>query len=182
MFEENLDIYDGETSHHLDLRLGLSGPFHKVFRFWAAELARDMLRLGVYFHAVGFFLQIPGATEFEWLDDDHFEEEQGLNRGMMLTRSRRDTLLTVLADCLERLDAESLLEQLPEPMLRDALPEEWTRLIERRAKIENGLLTLVAECLDAAIVEPGMDEIAKADLPHWWNRFRVKLDGVDNED
>ena len=182
MFVEGLEIHDGEESYDLGFGLGLTTPIHKVFRFWAAELARDMLRLGVYFHAVGIFLQIPGAAEFEWVEDEHFEEEQGLDRGKMIAWGRRKTLLTVLAECLERLDAESLMEQLPELRVRDALSEEWMTLIERRAKIENGLLSLVAECLDAVMVRPGMHEVAKADLPHWWNRFRVKLEGVDNED
>ena len=175
MFQQNVYVHDGKESLCLSLFLSLSGPLHKVFQAWTAELARDVLRLGLYFHAVGVFLQIPGATEFKQMSNRSLEEEEGFGRPRMLGRANRNTLLGVLANCLQRLEAESLMEQLaPGELFCPDLPEEWTRLIERRAEIENGLLSLVAECLDSLIMSPGMKEIDQADELYWWHRFRMR--------
>jgi hypothetical protein len=183
MFEENLYVHDGRNSHYLTMHLGLSGALPMVFQFWAAELARDVLRLGVYFHAAAIFLQIPGASAFELVRDDLYEEEQDIDyEGMIGTRNKH-TLLDVLARCLDRLGAKSLMAQLTaERHIRGELPPEWTVVLERRAKIENGLLSVVADCLDALIVRPGMEEIEQADEPHWWHRFRAKMGPFEEAD
>ena len=183
MFEENLYVHDGKDSHYMGLRLGLSGPLHKVFQFWAAETARDALRLGVYFHAAGVFLQIPGAATFRRIHDDDFEEEHGIDYDGLVGDSPRNTLLDVLAKCLDRFNAGFLMGQVTtEPHVAGVLPNEWAVVLERRATIENGLLSVVADCLDALIVTPGMEEIVKADEPHWWNRLRVKMGPFGKQD
>lgn len=180
MFKDNLCVHDGKKLQGLNLYVGRSESSPMIFKFWAAELARDVLRLGVFFHAAGVFLQIPGAAEFEWVSDEDFEEEQNIDSATMFGQANRNTLLAVLANCLERLGVQSLIEQVaPDACFCHELSAEWTFLIERRAKIDDGLLSLVADCLDQLLVTPGMHEIEKADEPYWWHRYRVSLRKFD---
>lgn len=148
-------------------------PFARAFDFWMAYVARDLLRLGVYFRAQAIMIQIPGATNYQYLchdsvakdlppgDDDPSEWLDGVDRGIVLS---------VLTECLHRLDAVHILEQIPEAkhIRPKELSAEWRDYLDREAKYECGLLNVVAECLDELIVQPGIVEIDCGPLPTWW--------------
>ncbi len=67
-------IEDGDKLLSLDTDVRGSDRLPMVFQMWTAELARDVLRLGVYFSALGVMLQVPGAAEYEWVCDDDYED------------------------------------------------------------------------------------------------------------
>jgi hypothetical protein len=162
---------DGDKLVAVTLDVAGSYRLPMVFQYWMAEVARDHLRLGVYFGAMAIMLQIPGAAGYEWVADDDLGDA-----AYTLTRaSDRNTLLNVLAVCLERLRAKELIEQVPAgDYYEEELPRKWKSLLNKLGKMENGLLTVVAQCLDALVVEPGLAEIEKAAEQPWWHRWRVR--------
>ena len=78
MFDENAWFMRNGLKHALGLDVFCSSPITKMFQIWMAEVSRDMLRLGVYFRAVGIMLQIPGAAEYEgvWDTDGEIEYDE----------------------------------------------------------------------------------------------------------
>ncbi len=165
MFEKDVHIRAGEKLLPLHLYVSGSEPLPMVFQFWMAEVARDFLRLGVYFHAVGIMLQIPGAAEYEFLSDE-------LDAFYLIPKTKPNILLNVLVECLDRLGVKELMEQVPAPdYYKEELPEAWNTLLDEQAKMKNGLLQVVSERLDEVVVKPGMTEIADGDEPHWWHRW-----------
>ncbi len=170
MFDENAYLMRHGLRYFLTLDVRGSAPIPKMFQIWMAELSRDMLRLGVYFRALGIMLQIPGAPDYEWFSDADGENQ--FDTDSLFGSSNKSTLSTVLAESLERLGAGHLMEQMPEAQY-DAveLSDEWQGMLDRRERNKNGLLSLVADCVDLLIVEPGMTGIQKAAEVSWWNRF-----------
>ena len=167
MFDEHMQIRDGEKLFPLHLLVRGSEPLPMVFQLWMAEVARDHLRLGVYFRAVGIMLQVPGAPEYAWVDDDSETWD-------LIKETDENALLNVLAECFARLGVKQLIEQVPGPDYdEEELPEEWTDLLNKLAGVKNGLLNVVAECLDALVVGPGMAEINGAVEQPWWLRWPV---------
>ncbi|MGD8454471.1 MAG: hypothetical protein PVJ57_21870 [Phycisphaerae bacterium] len=148
-------------------------PIARAPEFWMAYVARDLLRLGVYFRAQALLIQVPGATEYQYLchdgldndlphhDDDPGERLRGVERG---------TVVSVLIECLHRLNAPDILEQIPEVRRIEPkiLADWWHDYLNREARYESGLLNVVAECLDELIVRPGVVEIDCGPLPTWW--------------
>ena len=45
-----------------------------MFQFWLAYVARDLLRLGVFFRAAAIMAQLPGAGAYRPLGYDDFDE------------------------------------------------------------------------------------------------------------
>ena len=165
MFEKDLHIRTGEKLYPLHMYVSGSEPLAMVFQFWMGEAARDLLRLGVYFRAVGIMLQIPGAATYEYPSDE--PDTLGL-----IEKTRPNMLLNVLVECLDRLGVKELMEQVPAPdYYEEQLPEAWKTMLDEREKIGNGLLQVVAECLDELVVGRGMTEIVEADEPRWWHRW-----------
>lgn len=82
--------------------LTLTGGLPRVFEMWTATLAREMIRLGVYFRAVSVFLQIPGAGELDPARADEFEAGTFFE---LTDKTARRKLLPPLADALRRLKA-----------------------------------------------------------------------------
>ncbi len=164
MFEKDVHIrVDGKLCP-LHMYLSGSEPLAMVFQFWMGEVARDFLRLGVYFRAVGIMLQIPGAAKYEYVSDDSQAFE-------LIEETKPNMLLNVLLECLDRLGVKELMEQVPAPdYYEEELSEAWNTMLDEREKVNNGLLHTVAECLDELVVKPGMTEIAGADERHWWHR------------
>jgi hypothetical protein len=182
MFYDDLRVRDGDQEHALIMSVGLSERTHMVFQFWAAELARDVLRLGVYFHAMGFFLQAPGAADYDWKKDREFQMEHGTEITELADASSKHTLRNVLAECLRLLGAPSLITQIPATKYApEGVPEEWKPVIARCQKTRNRLLGLVADCVDRLLVDPGLEEIRRADQPHWWHRFPVDVGPAEDD-
>ncbi|MCH7995948.1 MAG: hypothetical protein IIB57_16090, partial [Planctomycetes bacterium] len=50
------------------------------------------------------------------------------------------------------------------------LDDELQAMLDRREQQENGLLCVVAVCLDRLIVDPGMAEIVQIPEQPWWNQ------------
>ena len=169
MFDENAYLLRDGLQDPLGLNVRGSDPITKMLQIWMAEVSRDMLRLGVYFRALGIMLQIPGAPDYEWFSDADGEDQNETD--MLLNGSDENTLFTVLADALERLGVGHLMEQLPEADYQAVeLDDEWREMLDRREKNKNGLLSLVADCLDELIVDPGMAEIVQVPVQPWWNQ------------
>ncbi|MCH8912898.1 MAG: hypothetical protein IIA33_04950 [Planctomycetes bacterium] len=169
MFDENAYLLRDGLKVGLSLSVRCGTPMTKMLEIWMAEVSRDMLRLGVYFRALGIMLQIPGAPDYEWFSDadgeDQFETDDLFNG------SDENTLFTVLGEALERLGVGHLMEQLPEADYQAVeLDDEWQAMLDRREKNKNGLLSLVADCLDRLIVDPGMAEIVQVPVQPWWNQ------------
>lgn len=165
MFEKDVHIRADGRLRPLHMYVSGSEPLNMVFQFWMGEVARDFLRLGVYFRAVGIMLQIPGAAKYEYVSD----ESQAIE---LIEETKRNMLLNVLLECLDRLGVKELMEQVPATdYYEEELPEDWSKMLDEREKIGNGLLQVVAECLDVLVVRPGMTEITEADEPHWWYRW-----------
>ena len=169
MFDENAYIMRNGIRDFLHLDVCSSSPITKMFQIWMAELSRDMLRLGVYFRALGIMLQVPGAADYEWFSDADGENQ--FDTDMLFNSSTENTLFTVLAESLERLGVGPLIEQMPDADYEAVeLDEEWQEMLDRRERNKNGLLSLVADCLDRLIVEPGMAEIVHVPEQPWWNQ------------
>ena len=147
-----------------------------TLQFWTAYVARDLLQLGVFFRAAAIMCQVPGADRYEYvLYDDNDEDlpDEDENPQRWVGRADYNTAFNVLAECLRRTGAEDLVEQVPGAggYTQKKLSDEWKEYLDRQAATENGLLNVVAECLDELIVRPGMEEIDDSSRPTWWQKW-----------
>ena len=169
MFDENAWFMRNGLKQALGLDVFCSSPITKMLQIWMAEVSRDMLRLGVYFRALGIMLQIPGAAEYEWVCDIDGEIEY--DEDPLLQSPDEDTVSTVLEEALDRLGVKHLMAQLPNADYEAVeLDDELQAMLDRREQQENGLLCVVAVCLDRLIVDPGMAEIVQIPEQPWWNQ------------
>ena len=136
--------------------------------------------LADFFQAVVVMLQIPGGVDFEY---DEEESEISQAAWDLISKADRGLLLSILAECFERLDApENLIHQVPggRDYKRRDLPMDFRlTLAEQEA---NSLLNIVAECLDLLLVIPHLDaelqrRYAVFDQPpsSRWRRFWSSL-------
>ena len=151
-----------------------------ALQFWAAYVARDLLQLGVLVRAAGIMLQVPGAGRYEVeLFDDANDElgDQDEDPQSWVAGAERDTVFTVLAECLGRLGAADLMEQVPgaADYEREELSAKWKKYLGRRAETKHGLLNVVAECLDELMVRRGLGEIDAEPRPSWWQKWWSKM-------
>ena len=119
---------------------------------------------------MGIMLQVPGTAEYGSLPDDDGEGPMDVHD--LLNASDENTLSSVLAECFDRLGVGHLMEQMPDAdYVAVELDDEWQEMLDRRQKNKNGLLSLVADCLDRLIVDPGMTEIVQVPEQPWWNQY-----------
>ncbi len=151
-----------------------------TLQFWMGYVARDLLQLGVFFRAAAVMAQVPGADRYRFmlfddLDDDVPNQDEDPTR--WVRDADADTVFNVLAECLRRLEAEHLIEQVPgaPDYERQELSAEWIEYLDRHAKFEQGLLNVVAQCLDDLIVTPGMAEIDDKPQATWWQKWWAAL-------
>lgn len=142
---------------------------------WMAHLAREMLRLGVFFQAATIMAQVPGAHDYQYIlydnDDDDVPdcEYNPLDR---LSGADPDLIYTILVECLKRLKAEHLIETLPITGHRCIrLSAEWVTFLDAQERHWHAYENVVAECLNMLIVKPGMDEINKQGETTWWQQY-----------
>jgi hypothetical protein len=152
-----------------------------AIQYWMARLARDTLRIGVYLRAVALWYRIPGTGRYRWRSYDDVDDNapnSDEDPARWLDGADRFTLLNVLADCLRRLRAEWVLRDVPggRKFRAEGLSEEWTAYLDRLAGFENGILSVVAQCLDQLIVYPGMAELHEAPHPTWWQKWWARMD------
>ncbi len=151
-----------------------------LLQFWMVYVARDLLQLGVFFRAAAIMCQVPGAARYKYvvyddLDDDLPDDDEDPHS--WVGPADADTVFNVLADCLRRLDAGDLMEQVPgaADYKREELSDEWKEYLDNLNEIEHGLQNVVAECLDELIVRPGMAEIDLKPQRTWWEKLWSRL-------
>ena len=155
-------------------------PVAQAFEFWMACVARDLLRLGVYFRAQAIMIQIPGAADYHDLCPDDVDENRPAETDDpydWLHGVDRGTVLGVLAECLRRLDAAHILKRIPDVkrIRPKKLSAKWHKYLDRLAEYECGLLNVVAECLDELIVRPGFAAIDCGPQTTWWQDYWSKI-------
>ena len=135
----------GQFVHYCDRLPG-------VFRARMKQLEAIHRWLGSYFEAVGIMLQIPGAAEYAWLSE--VEDDAG----DFIWEADRDMLFSILGEAFERLDASSLIDQVPgvDAYRPCKLPVELRLMLAERDR--NGVMNIAAECLDRLMVIPDLGE------------------------
>lgn len=162
-----------DVSSTTDLTLSL--------QFWMAYVARDLLRLGVYFRGVGVMCEIPGGARYRPLSYDD-ANPNGLpehdSPWYWLHGAQRETVLNVLAECLRRLDAPSVMKRVPGARLHrpQKLSDKWMAYLDRHAALEHGLLNVIAQCVDELIVRPAMAKIDALPATTWWQRWWSQME------
>ncbi len=84
----------------------------RTLEFWIAYVARDLLKLGVYFRAAALLCEIPGGARYRPLSyDDVDPEALPWDDGPWhwVQGADRNTVCSVLAECLRRLNASAVL-------------------------------------------------------------------------
>ncbi len=152
-----------------------------ALQFWMAYLARDLLRLGVFFRAAALMQQLPGGARYRYVIHDDVDDKAPPEEDdprEWVRGAGRETVLNVLAECLRRLGAASVMKQVPggKDYEREELSAEWKEYLDRQAKIKHGLLNVIGECLDELIVRPGLDEIDAEPEPTWWQRWWARME------
>ncbi len=148
---EEMDLRDAEGLFHVGLSVRGTDRLLRALQFWMVQFTREQQTLAVYFRAVALMLQLPGGARYEYAKAlDALDDLRGVDRG---------TVLDLLAAALERLQAAELIRQVPGGRAheRRALSEELAGMLAARDR--NGLLNVVAECLDYLIVRAGAAEI-----------------------
>ena len=139
----------------------------EAIEFWMAYVARDTLRLGVFFRALAIMLQVPGGARFEYV----LAEDDENNIRIQIEDEKPEVLVPILAECLDRLKAPpGLLKQAigGKRYRKRLLSAKWKAFIDRQSEVEHGLVNIVAECLEALVVRPGLAEIDDWPDPTWW--------------
>ncbi|MGD8454018.1 MAG: hypothetical protein PVJ57_19565 [Phycisphaerae bacterium] len=151
-----------------------------MVQFWVAHVARDLLRLGVYFRAATLFQQVPGGPRYRTIIYD-VAGPDGLDHEdhpyFWVKNANRKTVLDVLAECLRRLGAAGFMKRVPggENHTPEELPDKWVAYVERHAAVKHGLLSLVGACLDELIVEAELAEIDDAPRAMWWQKWWARM-------
>jgi hypothetical protein len=107
--------------------------------------------LAGYFQVVAIMLQIPGAADYRCVE---YESDAHLHS--LIWNPDPHSTLNVLASALDRLGVSHLLPQIPGGAADDAsaLPVKAQLCLAERDR--NGLLSVVADCLDRLLVAPNI--------------------------
>ena len=145
---------------------------------WMAHLAREMLRLGVFFRAAAFMALVPGAAKYESIIYDNYNEDvpdEEHDPAERLADAKPEIVYAVLAECLRRLKAEDLIEKIPVTAKNDdRLSAEWVEFLDAQERCEFAYQNVVAVCLNLLIVKPGMAEINQQGRATWWQKYWAK--------
>ena len=180
LFESHAFANQGIEDHYY-AQVRSTEDLPTVLQFWMAHVARDLLRLGIYFQAAALMCQIPGGARYRRIFHDDVDDnlpKSDEDPWYWVRRVNRNTAFNVLAECLRRLGAAGVMKQVPagkdyEPI---ELSAEWKDYLDRRAELKHGLLNVIAECLDELIVRPGMEEIDAEPYPTWWQRWWARME------
>ncbi len=166
---EAIEIRDGDKEAYVGAYVRTSYPLAAVFGIVMTALEGEHRRLGVYFDAVTLMLKLPGSSDFE-----HEELLDGLEE--RIASSDEKTLFNVLSQCVRQLLAEDrairihqlqgpderlvrqIIEQVPggADFRGESLPATLCGRIDQLSR--NGLLNVVAECLDRLMIEPSLGD------------------------
>ncbi len=164
---------EDDAVRQVDRLVRFSDRLPTVFRQRMEQLEAVHRWLAGYFQAVAILLQIPGAAEYRWTEDERTDFWDFIwTSDTHLTR-------TLLATALGNLDAKELICEVPggEDYRSRRLPHDVhlrLALLDR-----NELLNVVAECLDRLLVVPELEDEAElygiaAPPRRWWWPFRRK--------
>jgi hypothetical protein len=157
---ETVNWWEGGRRFHVDSRIRYSDRLACVFTARMRQLEAIHHWLAGYFQAAAIMLQLPGGADYECVEDDDENEGQVDEAAWTLIwQADRDMLLSILAECFERLGAdETLMRQVPggTDFQRCVLPVEFRLTLAEQDR--NGVLNVVAECLDRLLVIPELDE------------------------
>lgn len=162
---------DGEI-RQLGLEVRLSDGLPSVFRRRMKQLEAVQRWLAGYFNAVAILLQIPGAAEYR------FDEDERADFGEFIwTRDPRRPL-TLLSAALGNLEAKHLMSQAPGGA--NFRPCKLPHEVHLRLAVldRNGLLNVAADCLDRLLVVPEVEDLSELhgiEPPRrWWRLFGGK--------
>ncbi len=144
---------------HSNVRYSGGLPF--VFAECMKQHEEQFRAQAAYLHAVAVMIQIPGGAEFESTTPDREADEENdpvpEEHWDFIREADRDTKLSILAECFERLEAdEALIEQLTGAKKYKPVELPCDFRITLAEQDQNGLLNIVADCLDRLIVIPNM--------------------------
>ncbi len=177
---EPVNWWEGGRRFHADSRIRHTDRLCGVFAVRMRQLEAVHRWLAGFLQAAAIMLQLPGGADYE-CDEDEDECEDKLDEAArdLIWQADQDTLLSILAECFERLGAaETLMRQVPGGLdyERCKLPVEFRLTLAGQDR--NGVLNVVAECLDQLLVIPELDEEGKGfyDCPEpprrrrrsWW--------------
>ena len=115
MLESHSFIVDGiKDAYFADVRDAENLP--EVLEFWMAHVARDILRLGVFFRAAVLMCYIPGGMRYRQIlyedtDDEKPNEEDDPRK--WVGSVGRAVVFNVLGECLRRLGALHVMKCVP---------------------------------------------------------------------
>ena len=154
---EPLNWTEGGEHFQIGRRLRYTDRPAGVFAARMRQLEAVHRWLAGYFQAASILLQLPGGADYVCVEpEDDDEHDLGWD---LIDWSDLDGLLSVLAACFERLEAEAdLIRQLPggKDFRPRALPMDLRLWLAEQD--DNGVLNLVAECLDRLLVIPRLGE------------------------
>ncbi len=143
----------GEGCEHLHLSDLVRWTDHlpEVFSLRLRQLDELHRWLAGYFQVVAIMLQIPGAADYKCVE---YESDEHLYH--LIWNPDTASTLDVLAAALELLDSSPLLAQVPggAELRPSALPIPAQLCLAGRDR--NGLLSVVADCLDRLLVAPNI--------------------------
>ncbi len=152
-----LNWTEGGEHFQIGRRLRYTDRPAGVFAARMRQLEAVQRWLAGYFQAAAILLQLPGGADYVCVepegDDEHDPGWDPIDWADL------DALLSVLAACFERLEAEAgLIRQLPggADFRPRALPMDLRLWLAEQD--DNGVLNLVAECLDRLLVIPRLGE------------------------
>jgi hypothetical protein len=143
-----------------------------AFLFWMSDQASRMLHIGAFFYAISIMAQIPGGAQHRFIFCDKYNPTvPGDDDDPMrwVGEHQPQAAFDVLEECLYRLGVPHLIKQIPgaKKCRPRRLSQEYRDWLDRFARVKDGLLNVVAECLDTLIVLPAEQE-ARA-LPQRWH-------------
>jgi hypothetical protein len=179
MLEATITRGKRELAFYTELRSTQNVP--AAFCFWLAEEARRLLQIAAYFRAAAIMCQIPGGARYNLIlydDDDPKVPNEDQDPAKWIRGTDRQTVLTVLAECLRRLGVPAIMNQVPGVRSHRPrrLSKRWTAYLDRHARIKSGLLNVVAECLDELMVRPGLAKIESLPATTCWQRWCSQIE------
>ncbi|MCG8405531.1 MAG: hypothetical protein MI923_10075 [Phycisphaerales bacterium] len=163
------------------LRLRYSDRLAGVFAVRMRQLETVHHWLAAFFQATAVMLQIPGGADYQFTGEEDENDPLDEAASEFIWNADRDTLLSILAVCFERLGAdEELLAQVPGGGNYETteLPTDFQ--LRLAGLDDNGLLNVAAEVLDRLIVIPALDEKERsvyenpepaARRRRWWQKL-----------
>ena len=176
--------WEGEEHFQVGSRVRYSDRLAGAFTARMRQLETTHRWLAGFFQAAAIIIQLPGGADYR-CDQDRDDDpgDQADDPAFdLIWKADHDTLLSILAECFGRLGAEEVMGQVPGGMdyRQRELPVPFRLMLAERDG--NGLLNVVAECLDRLLVIPALPEEERslydcAEAPRrsrpssWWRRL-----------